>query len=51
MDNQILSETNLLLCGIYLYENILKGFDDFIIVDYGLKEGVIIEKILKKENL
>lgn len=51
MDNQILSETNLLLCGIYLYENILKGFDNFIIVDYGLKEGVIIEKILKKENL
>ena len=51
MDNQILSETNLLLCGIYLYENILKGFDDFIIVDYGLKEGIIIEKILKKENL
>lgn len=51
IDNQILSETNLLLCGIYLYENILKGFDDFIIVDYGLKEGVIIEKILKKENL
>lgn len=51
MDSQILSETNLLLCGIYLYENILKGFDDFIIVDYGLKEGVIIEKILKKEIL
>ena len=51
MDNQILSETNLLLCGIYLYENILKDFDNFIIIDYGLKEGVIIEKILKKENL
>lgn len=51
MDSQILSERNLLLCGIYLYENILKGFDDFIIIDYGLKEGVIIEKILKKENL
>ena len=51
MDSQILSETNLLLCGIYLYENILKGFDDFIIIDYGLKEGVIIEKILKKEIL
>ncbi|MCR8684046.1 Ppx/GppA phosphatase family protein [Campylobacter ureolyticus] len=51
MDSQILSERNLLLCGIYLYENILKGFDDFIIIDYGLKEGVIIEKILKKEIL
>ncbi|MDU7070222.1 hypothetical protein [Campylobacter ureolyticus] len=51
MNNQILSERNLLLCGIYLYENILKGFDNFIIIDYGLKEGVIIEKILKKENL
>lgn len=51
MDSQILSERNLLLCGIYLYENILKGFDNFIIIDYGLKEGVIIEKILKKENL
>ncbi len=51
IDNQILSETNLLLCGIYLYENILKDFDNFIIIDYGLKEGVIIEKILKKENL
>lgn len=51
MDSQILSETNLLLCGIYLYENILKDFDNFIIIDYGLKEGVIIEKILKKENL
>ena len=51
MDNQILSETNLLLCGIYLYENILKDFDNFIIIDYGLKEGVIIEKILKKETL
>lgn len=51
MDSQILSETNLLLCGIYLYENVLKGFDNFIIVDYGLKEGVIIEKILKKEIL
>ena len=51
MNNQILSERNLLLCGIYLYENILEGFDNFIIIDYGLKEGVIIEKILKKENL
>lgn len=51
MDSQILSERNLLLCGIYLYENILKDFDNFIIVDYGLKEGVIIEKILKKEIL
>lgn len=45
-----IDEDDLLLCGIYLYENILRDFEKFIIIDYGLKEGVIIDEILKNQK-
>lgn len=40
----------LIIAGLYLLESLLDGFSEFIVIDDGLREGVMISEILRNKS-
>lgn len=41
---------SLIMAGIILFENLLSDFDEFVVINDGLMEGIMIDKILKEKK-